>query len=353
MCSCVLLTTGSFNPIHPLHFQTLLRVKQYLEHEHQPPWNVLAGYISPTHDSYVHKKLGDPAWIPAKDRCRLAERAMEYEDSEASSWISISRGESEADGFVDFPDVTKNFRNFLNNTLVDQENILQYPLRVVYVCGLDHYNKCSDVERMAKQNNMASAVIFRIGNDDKQISHSVGTSGAMYIPLSKERAQLPDVSSTLIREYFRTAFHLLSRSSAAAYSCTMATVNSTKERTKPPISYIGLIRLAIQNSPDQKCTLNGIYQYIMDHYPYYRENRAEWQRSIRHSLSFNESFVKVARNEKQPDERCNASVTLLNDKIKFIRGTHRHGERVPPFHILQVVHEFRQKAVSDIRTPLP
>ncbi|CAF3900866.1 unnamed protein product [Rotaria sordida] len=53
------------------------------------------------------------------------------------------------------------------------------------------------------------------------------------------------------------------------------------------------------------------------------------------------------------DERCNASVTLLNDKIKFIRGTHRHGERVPPFHILQVVHEFRQKAVSDIRTPLP
>ncbi|CAF1451762.1 unnamed protein product [Rotaria sordida] len=37
----------------------------------------------------------------------------------------------------------------------------------------------------------------------------------------------------------------------------------------------------------------------------------------------------------------------------FIRGTHRHWERVPPFHILQVVHEFRQKAVSDIRTPLP
>jgi nicotinic acid mononucleotide adenylyltransferase len=154
-------------------------------------------------DSYVHKKLGDPAWIPAKDRCRLAERAMEYEDSEVSSWISISRGESEADGFVDFPDVTKNFRNFLNNTIVDQKNILKYPLRVVYVCGLDHYNKCSDVERMTKQNNITSAVVFRVGNDDKQISHSVGTSSAMYIPLLKERAKLPDVSSTLIREYFQ------------------------------------------------------------------------------------------------------------------------------------------------------
>ena len=62
------------------------------------------------------------------------------------------------------------------------------------------------------------------------------------------------------------AYHLLSRPSAAAYSYAMATVNS-KEMAKPAMSYIALITSAIQNSPDQKCTLNGIYQYIMDHYP--------------------------------------------------------------------------------------
>jgi forkhead-containing protein len=62
------------------------------------------------------------------------------------------------------------------------------------------------------------------------------------------------------------AYHLLSRPSAAAYSYAMATVNS-KELAKPAMSYIALITSAIQNSPDQKCTLNGIYQYIMDHYP--------------------------------------------------------------------------------------
>ncbi|CAF1220355.1 unnamed protein product [Didymodactylos carnosus] len=167
-----------------------MRAKQYLEREREPPWNVLAGYLSPTNDSYVHSKLGDSAWIPAKDRCQLCEEAIEYHAGpEISSWVTISRGESEwCDGFIDFGPVSESLRDFLNGTLVDEENLLKYPLRVVYVCGLDHFNKCPEVENITKQRNMACAVVYRVGYEEQRIQRSVKSSGVIYIPLTEERA---------------------------------------------------------------------------------------------------------------------------------------------------------------------
>ena len=65
---------------------------------------------------------------------------------------------------------------------------------------------------------------------------------------------------------------------------------------RPAVTYASLIQQAIEASANQQCTLNDIYRWIQQRYPYYRNCKNNfWKNSIRHNLTALKYFVKVTR----------------------------------------------------------
>ncbi|XP_070562538.1 forkhead box protein E4-like [Ptychodera flava] len=109
----------------------------------------------------------------------------------------------------------------------------------------------------------------------------------------------------------------------------------TPQRGKPPYSYIALIAMSIANSAERKLTLGGIYKFIMERFPFYRDNSKKWQNSIRHNLTLNDCFIKLPREPGRPGKghywTLDPAAEDMFDNGSFLRRRKRF-KRSDPSH---------------------
>ena len=91
--------------------------------------------------------------------------------------------------------------------------------------------------------------------------------------------------------------------------------------SKPPYSYVTLIRQAIMSATLQRMTLNEIYQWIVDSYPYFRTAPPKWKNSIRHNLSLNKCFKRLQRSTNDPGKVIR-KIILVSFSLLFIFRVH-------------------------------
>ena len=127
----VALTTGSYNPTHTEHINLMLKAITAMELH---GCNVVAVVFSPSHDSYVVRKLGKDRALDGAFRYELLKKTVDDVVSQIGidpELCMVDSWELQQERFCDHPIVIKKLREYL------QPNV-----KIWYVCGSDLYAKC-------------------------------------------------------------------------------------------------------------------------------------------------------------------------------------------------------------------
>lgn len=103
---------------------------------------------------------------------------------------------------------------------------------------------------------------------DRQVSPRAAAAAEAAVNNARKRLDFEDESGMV---------PAVSAASAAALLAGKDSVVCEDSPERPAFSYARLTAMAIDASPDKRCTVAAIYTWIMDRFPYYRQGKPWWK----------------------------------------------------------------------------
>ncbi|XP_062542791.1 uncharacterized protein LOC134210645 isoform X1 [Armigeres subalbatus] len=142
-----------------------------------------------------------------------------------------------------------------------------------------------------------------------------------------------DQAAAIEEDDMNVAENVTIENSAAAASAT-----TTKVTKKPPFTYTELIEYALEDKGE--LTVSGIYQWISDHFPFYKSNDDRWKNSVRHNLSINPHFRK---GNKAPQGAGHLwTISSRDSEANFLAWEHKR-QRLELFFKMEAANAKNQR----------
>uniref|UniRef100_A0A1Q3FS44 Putative forkhead/hnf-3-related transcription factor n=1 Tax=Culex tarsalis TaxID=7177 RepID=A0A1Q3FS44_CULTA len=117
-----------------------------------------------------------------------------------------------------------------------------------------------------------------------------------------------------------------------------STAAAAKATKKPPFTYTELIEYALEDKGE--LTVSGIYQWISDHFPFYKSNDDRWKNSVRHNLSINPHFRK---GNKAPQGAGHLwTISSRDSEANFLAWEHKR-QRLELFFKMEAANAKNQR----------
>jgi len=155
------------NPPHRGHAQLLRQARDRLE---AVGYEVVAAWMSPSHDDYVKPKALRlrTKWLSSNVRLLLGSMVLRSDD-----FVLLGAWEAQYPGrWPDFPEVAANLQDFLEEQPEAQQGLLgdSKSVRVFYACGTDHAERCGLYRGVGSgpSGDMGVVVVPRAGEKPRQ-----------------------------------------------------------------------------------------------------------------------------------------------------------------------------------------